>query len=182
MSRASFRWKNHTSAVLLFLGVLADALHDLQPTEPSLVWPFSYFYEFEQVGHDYFTNHVVLSKVPSASYALSTFTTIYVTNFVGNEAFCSAVLPALEKGNHEIFGGWILPLDSPYFGSKSIIDISSEFASSKLLTPHTQWYQVYQRECPREGVRDVGGHFWPIPCLMFWLQTPSKSLRRFWKP
>ncbi|SGZ49194.1 CIC11C00000000223 [Sungouiella intermedia] len=126
--------KEPTSAVLLFLGVLADALHDLQPTEPSLFDHLATSTELNKLVMDYFTNHVVLSKVPSASYALSTFTTIYVTNFVGNEAFCSAVLPALEKAIMRSSEVGFCHLTLPIFGSKSIIDISSEFASSKLLT------------------------------------------------
>lgn len=126
--------KEPSSAVLLFLGVLAEALHDMQPAEPSLFDHLGNSTELSKLVMDYLTNQVILAKIPPATYALSMFTTFYVTNFVSNAVFCSEVLPALEKAILRSSDVGFCHLTLPIFGSKSIIDISSVFASSKLLT------------------------------------------------
>lgn len=126
--------KSSSSAVLLFLGVLADALYDLQPVEPSFHEHLKNSTNLNKLVMDYFINQVILAKLAPASYALSAFTKYYISNFVDNEEFVSTVLPALEKAILRSSEIGFCHLTIPIFGSKNIVDISSQFASSKLLT------------------------------------------------
>lgn len=140
--------KEPSSAVLLFLGVLADALHDLQPTEPSLFEHLANSHELSKLVMDYFTTNSIMAKIPPASFALSTFTKYYIANFVGSSEFVSSILPALERAILRSSEVGFCHLTLPIFSCTSI-DISSVFASSKLLT-HT----LNGVKSTKENVRD----------------------------
>lgn len=140
--------KEPSSAVLLFLGVLADALHDLQPTEPSLFEHLVNSTELNKLVMEYFTTNSIMAKIPPASFALSTFTENYIANFVGSTEFVSTVLPAMERAILRSSEVGFCHLTLPIFSCTSI-DISSVFASSKLLT-HT----LNGVKSTKENVRD----------------------------
>lgn len=120
------------SAATLFFGVFADALHDMVPTEPSL---------FEHVKTSmlnekivlFFANQVLLAKVPPTPHALATFTHFYVGNFVTPELFAANVLPTLDKAIMRSSEVGFCHLTQPLFGAPNCVDLSSVFASSKLL-------------------------------------------------
>lgn len=124
--------KDAQLAILLFVSVLANTLYSLQPEQPS-------FYEHLKTSElrksvvDYF-NLVILAKQPPAEYALSAFTEHFITHFIDNEEFASSVLPTLEKAILRSSEIGFCHLTIPIFSSESNIDISTAFASSKLLT------------------------------------------------
>lgn len=122
------------SAVLLFLGVLADTLTSLQPVEPSLHDFLRNSADLNKLVVDFFANQVLLAKQPPAAYALSAFTQFYLGEYVDNSQFVSTILPALEKAILRSSEIGFCHLTLPIFSSTDSIDISSEFASSKLFT------------------------------------------------
>lgn len=126
--------KDSMSATLLFLSVFADALYSLQPEQPS-------FFEHLKTSEalrlsilDFFTSQALLAKQPPADYALAMFTEFYLTHYVDNDQFILTILPALEKAILRSSEIGFCHLTGPIFDTKSNIDISTAFASSKLLT------------------------------------------------
>ena len=123
----------NVSAAALFLGVLADALHDMLPAEPSL---------FEHVKSgalrekvlQFFATQVLLSKVPPTGHALAAFTQLFLGNFVDRDEFAAVVLPNLDKAIMRSSEVGFCHLTQPIFTSKESVDLSVTFASSKLLT------------------------------------------------
>ncbi|GEQ70755.1 hypothetical protein JCM33374_g4434 [Metschnikowia sp. JCM 33374] len=123
------------SAPTLFLGVLADALHDMLPVEPSLFDHVKNTPLNEKVV-SYFANTVLLAKSAPTSHALATFTRFYVANFVTADQFAAAVLPSLDKAIMRSSEVGFCHLTQPLFATADCVDLSTTFASSKLLT-HT---------------------------------------------
>lgn len=121
----------NTSAALLFLGVLADALHDLQPVQPSF---FHHLQEssLQESVMNYFIQ-ALLGKVTPTAYALGLFTKWYIVHFTTARTFISVVLPTLEKAILRSSEVGFCHLTIPIFLNLSL-DLSEVFVSSKLFT------------------------------------------------
>ena len=122
------------SAVLLYLGVLGDALAHMQPEYPSMYETLKTADNLNTDVVDYVANQAILAKVPPCSYALRTFTVSYVGNFISNEQVNAKIIPAIEKAIMRSSESAFTHLTLPFFGTKDIIDLSDVFASSKLFT------------------------------------------------
>lgn len=121
------------SAALLYLSVLADALIDLQPEQPSF---HDHLKRNELVSAaviSYFSEQVLLAKVPPTSFSIALFSKHYMPDFVLHEAFVSSVLPNLEKSILRSSENGFSHLTVPLFAeSNETVDLSAELASSKL--------------------------------------------------
>lgn len=120
------------SAAILFLGVLADATYDLQPTFPSLADHIETAAVSDNIMK-YFCDDVIMSKNPPSPDSLVVFTQFYLRYFVSTKIFTDTVLPALEKAIMRSSEIGFCHLAAPLFSAKDSIDISDAFCTSKLL-------------------------------------------------
>lgn len=120
------------SAVLLYLAVLADCVVQLQPSQPA------YHAEMTTSGVQepvlsFFVDSVVLAKTPPATHAVRAFCSSYIAHFFPAGSVAQTVLPAVEKAIMRSSETAFTHITKALFATPGAIDLSAEFASSKLL-------------------------------------------------
>lgn len=121
------------SAATLYLAVLAEALHDLQPTHPAYIAHLKESSVNASIV-DFFSEKVLLAKVAPSPFALTQFTKWYIAEILTHEDFINKVLPNLEKAILRSSEIGFCHLVEPLFSEKTeATDLSTVFASSKLL-------------------------------------------------
>lgn len=143
--------KASAAANVVFLAIMADALVDLQPTEPAL---FNYLLN-EGTSRatiiEYYSSQVVLAKSAISAHHLSLFSSHFVNSFVLNDDLTGTVLMALEKAvlrSSDAFAAVAIPLFSDLNTEK--FNLSKYLPSSKLFQ-----FILSAFKAPKEEVRDT---------------------------
>ncbi|PVH13735.1 uncharacterized protein CXQ87_001853 [Candidozyma duobushaemuli] len=121
------------SAATLYLAVLAEAVHDLQPTHPAYIARLK---ESPANGKvvDFFSEKVLLAKTAPQSFSIAYFTKWYIGEILSADVFTQKILPNLEKAILRSSEIGFCHLVEPLFSTPTeATDLSTVFASSKLL-------------------------------------------------
>lgn len=121
------------SAATLYLAVLAEAVHDLQPTHPAYIARLK---ESPANGKvvDFFLEKVLLAKTAPQSFSIAYFTKWYIGEILSADVFTQKILPNLEKAILRSSEIGFCHLVEPLFSTPTeATDLSTVFASSKLL-------------------------------------------------
>lgn len=120
------------SSAALFLAVLAEAVYDLQPTQPAFLAHLKESKINDEIT-TFFSEKVILAKSAPTSFALAYFTKWYIAEVLTNGDFTGKILPNLEKAILRSSEIGFCHLMEPLFSTKNeTTDLSSVFASSKL--------------------------------------------------
>lgn len=122
------------SGALAYIAVLTNALHDLLPSHPHMYHTLEADETLQTSIMDYFVKNGLLAKVAPAPFAIRAFTQHFIVSFVKPEVFASVVLPNLEKAIVRSSEVGLCHIAPNLFGVPNGVDISQNFAKSKLLT------------------------------------------------
>lgn len=124
----------HASAAIAYIAVVVDALHDLQPSHPHMFHSVEADESLRASIVEYFVKNALLAKSAPAPFAIAAFTQHYIAHFVDSATFTSTILPNLEKAIVRSSEVGLCGLAPSLFETSGCIDISKDFAKSKLLT------------------------------------------------
>lgn len=121
------------SAATLYLAVLAEAVHDLQTSQPAYISQLKKSTVNDKVV-DLFLEKVLLAKTAPSSFSIAYFTKWYIGEILSGDVFTTKVLPNLEKAILRSSEIGFCHLVEPLFSVPTeATDLSAVFASSKLL-------------------------------------------------
>lgn len=122
------------SAAILYLSTVMESVHDLLPSHPQIYHSVESNEDLHKAIMDHFVKNALLAKTAPLLFAITAFTKHFIASFVKTEEFASVVLPNLEKAIVRSSEVGLCHLAPFLFGAKDCVDISEQFAKSKLLT------------------------------------------------
>ena len=122
------------TVVISYLGVISDAIVDALPTYPGLLNHLN-----ESGGNvkssilNYYTNQVLLNKIPPHDYSLKLFGK-YIESSINENDFNTVIVPVLDKAilrSSEVSFGYLIPRLIEFLSKD--IDLSNTLVNTKLL-------------------------------------------------
>lgn len=122
------------SAGVLYIATVSESIHDLLPSHPQIFNSVESDDNLHTAIMDHFVKNAILAKTAPLLFAITAFTQNFIASFVKAEEFASVILPNLEKAIIRSSEVGLCNLAQYLFNTKDCVDISDNFAKSKLLS------------------------------------------------